>query len=162
MTFELRGLSDRQTFRPGLLPEGWFLKSVTHDGVDITDSGYDFKPGQQVPGIEILLTRRATTLTGSVQDANGTAIGDYTVVAFAADSAKWGFQTRFVRSARPDQQGRFTIRALPPGDYLVAALEYVETGQEFDPAQLQRWKPLGVPVTLGEGDAKAVTLKLAR
>ena len=162
LTFELRGLSERQTFRLGLLPEGWFLKSVTHDGVDITDAGYDFKPGQQVSGVEIVLTRRATTLTGSVQDANGAPIGDYTVVAFAADSAKWGYQTRFVRSARPDQQGGFSIRALPPGDYLVVALEYVETGQEFDPEQLQRWKSLGVPVTLAEGEAKTVTLKLAR
>jgi 5-hydroxyisourate hydrolase-like protein (transthyretin family) len=162
MTFELRGLSERQTFRLGLLPEGWYLKSVMHDAVDITDSGYDFKPGQHASRVEIQLTRRATTLTGSVQDAQGTAVGDYTVVAFAADSAKWGYQTRFVRSVRPDQQGRFSIRALPPGDYLVVALEYVETGQEFDPEQLARWKPLGVPITLGEGEAKAVTLKLSR
>ena len=53
LTFEMSGLADRQTFRTGMLPEGWFLKAVTHDGVDITDTGYDFKPGQRLAGVEI-------------------------------------------------------------------------------------------------------------
>src|SRR5205814_5667965 len=44
LTFEASGLAERQTFRTGMLPEGWFLKSVTHEGVDITDAGYDFRP----------------------------------------------------------------------------------------------------------------------
>ena len=29
LTFEISGLSERQTFRTGMLPQGWFLKSVT-------------------------------------------------------------------------------------------------------------------------------------
>ena len=40
------------------------------------------------------------------------------------------------------------------------ALEYVETGQENDPEQLARWSAIGTKVTLGEGEAKAVTLKI--
>ncbi len=162
MAFEMRGLTGTQTFRLGALPEGWFLKSVAHQGIDITDSGYEFKPGQHVSDVEILLTQRATTLAGTVQDAQGTPVPDYTVVAFAADTAKWGYQTRFVRSARPDQQGRFAIRALPPGDYLVVALEYVETGQELDPEQLERWKTMGTRVALREGESRALTLTLSR
>jgi hypothetical protein len=161
-TFEVSGLSDRQTFRMGMLPEGWFLKSVTHEGIDMTDEGYEFKSGQQISGVEIRLTERATTLTGAVQDARGAAVSDYTVVAFAAERAKWGYQTRFVRSARPDQDGRFSIRALPPGDYLVVALEYVETGQELDPEQLEKWRTHGTKVTLAEGEAKPLSLTLAR
>lgn len=161
-TFEISGLTDRQTFRMGMLPEGWFLKSVIHDGIDVTDSGHEFKAGQHISGVEIRLTQRATTLMGTVQDARGAALPDYTVVAFAADPAKWGFQTRFVRSARPDQEGRFSIRALPPDDYLVVALEYVETGQELDPEQLEKWKTLGTKVMLAEGETKTLLLKLTR
>jgi hypothetical protein len=161
-TFELSGLTERQTFRTGMLPEGWFLKSVTHDGVDIIDTGYDFRPGQRVSGIEIRLTRRATSLAGTVQDNNGGAIGDYTVVAFSTNPARWGHQTRFVRSARPDQGGQFTIRALPPDEYFVVALEYVETGQEFDPEQLANWKALATTVELREGDTKTLSLKLSQ
>ena len=159
-TFELSGLAGRQTFRTGALPEGWFFKSVTHEGVDITDTGYDFRAGQRVSDLEIRLTRRATSLSGTVQDARGDVVSDYTVVAFSTNPDRWGYQTRFIRSSRPDQSGKFTIRALPPDEYFVVALEYVETGQEFDPEQLTAWKALATTVELREGDAKAVSLKL--
>jgi protocatechuate 3,4-dioxygenase beta subunit len=162
LTFEVAGLADRQTFRIGMLPAGWFLKSVTYEGADITDAGYDFKPGQRVAGIQILLTRRATTLSGTVHDDTGSPVADYTVVAFSTNGGRWGYQTRFIQSARPDQDGRFTIRALPPDEYHVVALEYVETGQEFDPEQLAIWKALATTVEVGEGDMKTLSLKLAR
>ena len=162
MTFTISGLTERQTFRPGITPEGWFLKSVTHAGVDITDTGHDFKPGERISGIQILLTRRTTTLTGTVQGERGEPSGEYTVVAFSADRSKWGYLTRFVRSARPDQDAKFTIRALPPDDYLVLAVEYLETGQELDPEQLRVWEPLATRVTLSEGATQAIALKLTR
>ena len=162
LSFEMSGLTDRQTFRTGQLPEGWFFKSVTHEDVDITDTGYDFKPGQRISGIEIHLTRRATTLSGTVQDDRDSLVGDYTIVAFSTNSGKWGYQTRFVRSVRPDQGGTFTLRALPPDEYFVVALEYVETGQEFDPEQLANWKALASTVELRDGDTKTVSLKLSR
>jgi hypothetical protein len=97
-----------------------------------------------------------------VQDSAGAAVGDYTVVVFSTTAGRWGYQTRFVRSARPDQGGRFTIRALPPDEYFVVALEYVETGQEFDPEQLAGWKALATTVELREGDTKTLVLKLAQ
>jgi len=162
MSFSTSGLTERQTFRLGAVPDGWFLKSVTHRGVDITDSGYEFKPGERVSGIQILLTRRATTLTGVAQGERGEPTGDYSVVAFSSDRGKWGYLTRFVRSARPDQDGRFTIRGLPPDDYLVVAVEYLESGQEFDPDQLRGWEASATKVSLVEGGTQSVSLKLAR
>ncbi len=162
LTFEMSGLSDRQTFRTGMLPEGWFLKSVTHEGVDITDAGYEFKPGQRVSGIEIRLTRQATRLAGTVQDDAGNPVADYTVVAFSTNAGKWGYQTRFVRSARPDQTGTFSIRAMPPDEYFVVPLEYLETGQEFDPEQLANWKAQATTVELKEGQTRTLSLRLAR
>jgi hypothetical protein len=162
LTFEISGLAGRQTFRTGMLPEGWFLKSVIHDGADITDAGYEFRPGQRVSDIEIRLTRRATSLSGAVQEDAGNPVGDYTVVAFSTNAEKWGHQTRFVRSARPDQAGRFVIRALPPDQYFVVALEYVETGQEFDPEQLANWKARATTIELRDGETKTLSLKLVR
>ncbi len=162
LTFEISGLAGRQTFRTGVLPEGWFLKSVTHDGVDITDAGYEFRPGQHVSDIQIRLTRRATTLSGTVQEDAGNPVADYTVVAFSTNPDKWGYQTRFVRSARPDQAGTFTIRALPPDRYFVVALEYLETGQEFDPEQLASWRTGATTIELREGETKTQSLKMTR
>jgi hypothetical protein len=42
---------------------------VTHEGNDITDTGMDFKEGQQVGGIDIVLTQRVTDASGTVQDS---------------------------------------------------------------------------------------------
>ena len=162
LSFELTGLMDRQTFRIAMLPEGWFLKAVMYEGTDITDTGHEFRPGEAVSGIELVLTRRATTVSGTVQDDRGAPVADYTVVAFSTNPARWGYQTRFVRSARPDRDGKFTIRGLPPDDYFVTALEYVESGQEFDPDQLANWKNLATRVQLDEAAAKTVSLTLVR
>lgn len=172
-TFEIRELWNRQLFRVSSVPGGtrldwtendseWFLKSVTLEGRDITDSGYEFKPGASVSGIEIVMTRRVTALSGTVQDDRGRPIGDYTVVAFSADSSKWGYRTRFVRASRPDQDGKFIVKGLPPDEYRVVALEYVEPGEETDPDRLEKWKAIGTRVTLAEAEAKSVTLKLTR
>jgi hypothetical protein len=67
-----------------------------------------------------------------------------------------------VRSARPDQDAKFTIRALPPDDYLVVAVEYVESGQELDPEQLRLWEPFATKVRLVDGGTQSISLKLTR
>ena len=57
--------------RVGGVPTGWALKSITLNGQDITDTGYDFKSGSNVTGIVVTLTDRLTDLSGSVRDARG-------------------------------------------------------------------------------------------
>lgn len=80
---------------------------------------------------------------------------------FADDPAKWGPHSRFIESARPDQQGRFTIHGLPPGKYVAIAVEYLEPGEERDPDLLQQWRPRGTSFTLSEGETHALDLKLS-
>ena len=159
-SFELSGLSDRRRIRVTNLPPGWFLKAVTLESADVTDSGIDFKEGQNVSGIEIVLTQRATDLSGTVHDGHEQPVTDYVVVAFSSDSRKWEYQSRFLRSIRPNQEGRFSLKGLPPDEYYLVALEYLEPGEEGDPEQLEKWKAAGTRVTLAEGEARTLTLKL--
>ena len=161
-TFESPGMFDRRRFRVMSPPAGWFLKAVTHESTDITDSGLEVKEGQQVGGIEIVLTQRAGEIAGSVQDAQARPVTDYAVVAFAEDSAKWGFQSRFIRSVRPNQDGRFSVKGLPAENYLVVALDYLEAGEEADPEQLEKWKNAATRVSVKDGEQKALSLKLIR
>src|SRR5688572_3149955 len=56
--FELRGIAGPQMIRVQAMPTGWALKSITLEGVDITDTGYDFRPGNNVTGIILTLTDR--------------------------------------------------------------------------------------------------------
>jgi hypothetical protein len=133
---------------------------VNYENSDITDTGIDFKEGQQVAGIEIVLTQRATDVSGTVQDSRARPITDFVVVAFSPDSRKWGYMTRHVRTARPNQEGRFSIKGLPPEEYYLIALDYLEAGEEGDPEQLEKWKTNATRVTLADGEPKTLTLKL--
>ena len=48
---------------------------------------------------------------------------------------------RFTRTIRPDQEGRYETRALPPGDYFAVAVPALESGDERDPAFRERVEP---------------------
>jgi hypothetical protein len=160
-TFELKGLVGRRLLRPIGLPAGWTVKAITVDGTDITDAGMEFRSGQEVSDVEVLVTRTAAEISGAVQNAKGTAVADYVVVVFPSEPERWGWQSRFVRVARPDQTGRFVISGLPPASYLAVALEYLEPGEESSAEFLERLKPSGTSVRVAEGEKKSVTLKLS-
>jgi hypothetical protein len=153
--------------RPGLMvvrafaPSGdWRLKAVRLNGADVTDSGIEFKPNEDVSGIEIEITTKTTEISGLVMNSRGEASKDYTVVVFARDQERWTGPTRFISTGRPDQDGRFKIRGLPPAQYFAVALDYVEPGDSNDPEFLDRIKSKASTLSLGEGETKTVDLKL--
>lgn len=160
LTFDAPGLAGRRRFRVNNPPPGWYLKSVTHEDIDVTDSGMDFKEGEKVSDLKIMLTQRAAELSGTVQDSRGRQMTEYVVVAFSSDNRKWGFQSRFVRSTRPNQEGRFSIKGLPADEYVIVALDYLEAGEENDPEQLEKWIAIGTRVKLADGDSRVLTLKI--
>ena len=160
--FEVDGLIGARVLRAANLPKGWSLKRVTLNGEDVTDKGIEFKPGEDVSGIDIELTNRATSITGTVTDDRGQALKDYTVVIFAEDQAKWTLaMNRWMSSARPDQEGRFRFSNLPPGAYNAIAVEYVAAGEWTDPEWLARAAKKATRLTLDEGASKTLDLKLS-
>ena len=160
--FEIDSLVGGRTFRIANLPKGWFLKQVTREGNDVTDRGYDFKPGENVESFEVVLTTKTQTVTGAVANARGEAAREYTVVVFPDDQQKWSIaDSRWMSSARADQQGQFKIAELPPGSYLAIAVEYVPQGEWRDPAWLERAARSATKFTLDEGETKTLALKLS-
>ena len=161
-SFELKGLSGRRVIRAANLPPGWTLKSVRLEGEDITDSGAEFKPGQEVASLEIVATNRSTTITGTVAAGNGTPVKDYTVIVFSDDPQQWNLpMTRWVSGTRPDQEGRFRVRNMPPGTYYAIAVDYVEQGSWGDPELLERLKARARRFTLTDGETETLELKIS-
>jgi hypothetical protein len=137
------------------------LKQVLLNGQDVTDIPIDFAQGQSVGGLQIVLTQKQTTLSGSISDARGQPATDATVVVFPADEKLWYFQSRYIRAARPDQEGRYEIRGLPAyGDYLIALVQGIEDGQAGDPAFLSSIRTSATRLSLNEGETKAADVKL--
>jgi hypothetical protein len=158
-TFELRGLSGPQLIRVGNLPSGWGMKSITLDGQDITDAPFDFKAGRDLTGLTVTLTDRLTDLSGTVRDGRGQPVTDYVLVVFPEDNKLWGGQSRFVRTARPNQDGLYDIKGLPQGRYLAVVVDSLENGTQNDPAVLEQLKPRGRSFALT--DAQSLTLDLS-
>jgi hypothetical protein len=160
-TFELRGLTEARLFRVNA-PQGWTLKSVALAGQDITDVPTELPPGQSVSGMQIVLTKKTTTLSGAVADARGEPMLDATVVVFPANDRLWTFQSRFIRAARPDQEGTYRLSGLPPSEeYLIVAVQGLEDGQAGDPEFLASVKDAATRFSLADGETKAVDVKLS-
>ncbi len=165
-TFELTGLSDRRLIRANVgqaAATGWYLKAVLFDGEEITDSGMEFTPGRSYDGLQVVFTRKTTDLSGLLTDDRNRPVLDATVVIFPADPQRWTFSSRFMRSLRPDTNGRFNTKGLPPlDDYLIIAVQGLESGQGTDPEFLARAKEEARPLSLTEGETKNVDLKLSK
>jgi protocatechuate 3,4-dioxygenase beta subunit len=143
-------------------PQGWMLKAVSFNGQDITDTPMEYPPGQTVAGVQIVMTKRIASVSGAVTDARGNPVLDSTVVVFPANDKLWMYQSRFIRAARPDQDGRYRITMLPsPEQYLVVAVQRLEDGQAGDPEFLASVREAATKFELGEGETKAVDVKLA-
>ena len=158
--FAWPGVRGARLVRAYGMPAGWWLKAVLQGERDITDVPLTIGHGDAVGGLEIVFDDKPTVLSGSVADSSGGAVSDYTAIVFPADDARWTPDSRFIASERPDQTGQVRMTALPPGEYLVAAVEWVEEGQWLDPQFLQRLRPLASKLVLEQGQAATVQLKL--
>jgi protocatechuate 3,4-dioxygenase beta subunit len=158
-TFTLSGLYGPTRLRINP-PDGWAVASIQFNGRDIADEALEARSGDALSGVQIIVTSKVTAIAGSITDAKGAATTDGTVLVFADDAQKWIEDSRFVRSARPDQQGKFEIKALPAGEYLAAAFDYVEDGSWNDPEYLESIRRYGQRIRLTDAASQTVTLKL--
>lgn len=159
-TFEAAVLSEPAYLRV-TAPGGWYVKSMTADGRDLTDVPFSLEPGTRLDGVRVVLTQTASSLSGSVRDDRGNAVLDATVVVFPDDDTRWTPQSRFIATGRPDTTGRFSIAGLPASpSYRVIAVQGLESGQASDPEFLASVRDQAERLALNEGEAKSVDLRL--
>ena len=155
--FELKGLNGKGTFRS--TGTTLLVKSVTLEGQDITDTPYEIKAGHTISGLEMTLTNTKTTLSGTVRNAGG-AVKDYVVVILPANLREGDLPARFIRVLRPDQEGKYQTTGLPPGEYVAAAIDTIEQGEQWDPAFQDRVKLRAKRFRLADGQALALELDM--
>jgi hypothetical protein len=161
--FTLTGVYRDCVIRAFTMSDDWGLAAVTHGSQDVTDRPLAIKDVETITDVTITVTNQLAKLTGTVTDADNRPAKDYVVIVFPEDPDKLGRHSRFVRSARADQQGQFKMSGLPAGDYLAAALDSVEEGAESDPEFLDRIRSSSVPLRLGDDDGQqTITLKLIK
>jgi hypothetical protein len=165
MTFTLKSAPGRMRLSLGGFggpgPSGWSIRTVRVNGVDVTDAGLEFKPNEDIGGLEVELTNKLTMISGLVSNNRGEPAKDYTAIVFAQDREKWTGNSRYQGIGRPDQDGRFKIAGLPPGDYYIVAVDYVEPGRASDPDFLELIRSRATSLSLNEGETKTVDLRIS-
>jgi protocatechuate 3,4-dioxygenase beta subunit len=131
-----------------------FLKSVTVNGIN-ADTG--FTVGGPA-AIQLVVSSRGGRLEGVVLDGDKPA-ASATVVAVPEEKYR-KLHERF-GAASTDQYGRFTIRGLAPGSYVVFAWQDLGEGLYYDADFLKSQESHGTAIKVEEGSRQKMQLKLA-
>ena len=142
---------------------GWYVKSVTVGGLDVTDRPFDFGYSEEVfADAEVVLSSAGARIAGSLTDVPGRRATAFTVVAFSTDRANWFAGSRYLKRAPSSSDGSFEVSSLPPGEYFVAAVDTLGPGDWQASNNLEALVQGAARVTAREGAVSAVALRLIR
>jgi hypothetical protein len=166
-TFEYKGVFGPTYLSANLRQPEWYLKSIVFNGQDIADTPFDFGLGGAFNDIEVVVSAAGAAVAGRVIDDRMAPVTDYALLIFSTLRDRWAAGSRWVKTARPLQDGTFRVPGLPPGDYWVAAIERAEglPGGGTPPPEadvLESLSSRATRITLGEGQTRDVTLRLTR
>lgn len=154
-TFELKAVAGPVVLSIGTLTGDWTLAIVELDGRNLADDPIEVRHGETLHGVRVVLTNRPTHLRGALLDEKHQP-ADGTVVVFPDETSRWREDSRTIRTARPDQHGEFSIKGLPAGTYLIAAVDDVQDGQWYDPEFLADLRSRAERVSLAAGESKRI------
>lgn len=161
--FTIAGLIPGQyrmsTTLPAASSASWMVRTVSVGGRDVTDLAFEV-PAGEAPSAVVTLTDQISELSGTVTTTSGPAT-DYFVVVLPADRLYWPAGRRKV-STRPDVNGHYVFRKLPPGEYRIAATTDLVPGDLNDNGALELLLPLSTPVTIAFGEKKVFDFKVGR
>jgi hypothetical protein len=145
---------DRYSMYVNGLPEGYYVKGIRSGGTDVMAAGLEV--GSGVAPVEIVVSAMAGALEGTVFEPGSqkpVAGAQVVLVPTLRDHA------RLYRSATTDQEGRFRMRTVVPGDYKLFAWEVVDAYAWMDPDFLRSVESKGEALSIGEGSTQSVQLK---
>jgi len=142
---------------------GWILMRATLNGQDVTDIPLDLRE-RDVNGLELELTTRVTTLTGTLVGSDGQPPPDFSVVVFSEDEAKWNAMSRYVTVLRAAKDGMFRTRGLPAANYVAVGIPTSVTGEWQNPDFLKKLRVSAgaVRFSLIDGGSASITVTVKR
>ena len=143
------GLRRRPTI--AVTAKTWALKSVTAGDHDLLEETITVQPGTPMPELVLTFTDRHTEIAGTLEPPAGGRGSDYFIVAIPAERRTWVRNSRRMQIARPASDGQFSIKDLPAGDYLIAAVTDAEPSDLNDTSFLEALAGGGSRITLDEG-----------
>jgi uncharacterized protein (DUF2141 family) len=167
-SFEMTAAPVLTNLRVGVLGTGalgpiWYTRAIRYRGVDVTDRGLELKSGESADDVEVELTTKSQTISGTVITSAGAPAKNALVVVFAQDRERWlSATTRYTARAITKDDGTFKTTSLPPGNYYILTAEQGSSTDWNDPDVLDVVSRNAATISLSEGDAATVNLKVSR
>jgi hypothetical protein len=163
-SFEIHGVNGPRRLRLQRGPAEWTLKEIRVNGIDATDRPLAFgRADQSLADVEVVLTDRINTVSGTIVDDHGRAAPAAKVVVFSPDRDRWYPTSRYLRAASAGADGAISLSGLPTGNYYAAAVPALPSDGDDawqDPAFLDSLLAHAITFTLGEGQQQVLNLKL--
>jgi hypothetical protein len=136
------------------MPEGYYVKSVRLRDKEMKDRLMDTTRGAEGP-LVITISSKAGWIDGVVRNAKQEPVGSATVV-LAPDSRA---RDESYQEVITDQNGRFVIKSIEPGDYKLFAWE-TAPDDYMDPEVLKPMERFAFVTHIREGSWENVDLKI--
>ena len=158
--FKIGGVS-RDHFRVDVigLSGDRYVKSVRAGNVDVTASGLDLSAAETAPPIEIRVSAKGAAVSGVVLDGDKPSPG--AIVVALMQPFNPDRRSAMQKTVTTDQNGRFTLQGLAPGEYRIYAWDSYLNLNDLDAEQLKPFEKLSAAVRLKEEAREQVELKLA-
>jgi hypothetical protein len=159
MTFTIKGLIGEYLLRANASNAPiQYLKSVSLNGNDITDTPREFKQGDRVI---ITLSSRSSTLEGSVTDDQGKPVTDAGLILFSEDKGSWRSNSIRTHRQTVDPTGHYRIMGLVPGRYFLTAVprDRLSFGT-VDAGFFEQLSKEATSLVVGEDEQRQVDLKV--
>jgi hypothetical protein len=162
--FELNELLGprRLTIRPAGPGPAWFVTAIVHDGRNLLDQTLDFKGGEVMSGVQVVVSNRGGTITGTAASSDRAPATDYFVILFPEEASSPARLRRLMRVMRSNQNGRFTIDHAAPGKYLAVAVQDIDgVATMFPlPQDVDRFRTHAASVSVADGQTTRLALIL--
>ena len=151
---------DRYQIRVMGLSDGYYLKSVRVGDQLAADDVIDLSSGA-APALQLTVAEGAALVEGAVSNDKQEPVTGATVVLIPEKESRRS-RYEFVKSATTDQNGRFTVKNLDPGDYRAYAWEDIEMGSWLDPDVIKPVESKAKKITLRERGKESLDLRVIR
>jgi hypothetical protein len=137
------------TVSNGRPPGRMFVKAVRFNGREIGNESIDLAAAR-TGSLEIVISDRVSKISGTVTDSNGPVEAGIVVIALNKTRGD-------VRTTQTEDSGRFSFSTVPPGDYILSAIDIGNTSIRVSPEVASKF---GRAVTVAEGASETVDVPL--
>jgi hypothetical protein len=152
-------MADKYYFSFYGFPDTTYVRSVRMGNQEVLEKGLDLSQGQSPAAVEVILSTKPGSVGGSVKDDKDPAPGGW--VALIPDPVR-PEQMHLYRFASADQNGRFNLNGVAPGEYKIYAFEEAQPEILRDLELLKTFEQKGTKVTVRENTRENVELTVLK